>query len=323
MSTAVQLYSEPQEGAVTTLQFSQTQLDLLKSTIAKGTTDEQFSLFVEVAQRTGLNPFAKQIYAVVRNTKEGDKWVPTMTIQTGVDGYRLIAQRSGDYAGQRGPEWCGDDGVWRGVWLEKGPPSAARVGVLRHGFAEPVWGVATVSSYMQTTRDGGPQGLWRSMPDVMIAKCAEVLALRKAFPQELSGVYADVEMEQADRPISQGASTRPAVRQPQSRSARAALADTRTGELASEAAQIWNKTELTEKLKSAGLTVKDLGLVLGGEITRDNYVDRIDGYFADHTAKSLDTIVEETVAAKYAQTDEARSAPSDTGDAPELPFEDR
>jgi phage recombination protein Bet len=315
MSTAVALY-EPTEGAIAQLQFSQTQLDLLKATIAKGTTDEQFALFVEVAQRTGLNPFAKQIYAVVRNTKDGDKWVPTMTIQTGVDGYRLIAQRTGEYAGQRGPQWCGPDGQWRDVWLEeKTPPAAARVGVLRHGFSEPVWGVATLQSYMQTTRDGAPQGLWRSMPDVMIAKCAEVLALRKAFPQELSGLYADAEMEQAD--------SEPMRRQEPFREPQARRVNKNTGEIASQASTVWSKGDLTEKLKGAGLTVKDLALVLGGEITRDNYPERIDGYLADHPGATLDTIVEETVAAKYAQTAEAQAVPAseEAESAPTLPFE--
>lgn len=218
MSQAIQLIDE-RTRQVSELRFSGDQLELLKATVAKGTTDEQFALFCEVAQRTGLNPFAKQIYAVLRNTKQGDKWVPTMTIQTGVDGYRLIAQRTGEYAGQRGPQWCGEDGDWRDVWLSKQPPAAARVGVYRTGFMEPVWGVATMQSYLQTDREGRPMGLWKTMPDVMIAKCAEVLALRKAFPQELSGLYADAEMDQADGGSGLVPAERPATQAPPKRGA--------------------------------------------------------------------------------------------------------
>ncbi len=170
------------------VQFNPDQLRIVRETVAKGTSAEQFALFIEVCKVSGLNPFARQIYAIVRGG--------VMTVQTSIDGYRLLAERSGRYGGQIGPEWCGDDGAWKDVWLADAPPVAARVGVLRKDFERPVWGVAKYKSYAVSSN-----ALWQKMPDTMLAKCAEALALRKAFPSEMSGVYTKEEMDQADRDV--------------------------------------------------------------------------------------------------------------------------
>jgi phage recombination protein Bet len=171
--------------------YSQEQLDLLKRTIAKGTSDDQFALFLGTANRLGLDAFSKQIYAVMRkNNKTGQT---DMTIQVGIDGFRSIASRTGETDGQEGPFWCGIDGIWVDAWLHDEPPKAAKVAVYRKGCSRPFWGVATYLSYHQKFSQ-----LWDSMPDNMLAKCAEALALRKAFPAELSGVYSPEEMGQAD-----------------------------------------------------------------------------------------------------------------------------
>jgi phage recombination protein Bet len=158
--------------------------------------------FLSHCQRTGLDPIARHIYAIER----GGRW----TIQMSIDGARLVAERTGEYEGQTPAQWTGDGREWVDVWLDQKPPAAARVGVYRKGFREAVYGVATWAEY-----SGGQMA--RKMPAHMLAKTAESLALRKAFPLNLSGLYTAEEMDQAGHPpVQQGQAPQVQQRPPQS-----------------------------------------------------------------------------------------------------------
>lgn len=177
------------------LALSAEQMDLVKRTICRGATDDELSLFLQASQRLGLDPFSKQIYAVKRWNKKAGR--EEMSIQVGIDGFRLVAQRSGRYAGQEGTWWCGADGQWSEIWT-KGQPVAAKTVVLvvTGGVTVRCPAVAHWDEYADTRSH-----FWKGKPALMLAKCSEALALRKAFPQELSGFYTPDEMGAAGAPV--------------------------------------------------------------------------------------------------------------------------
>lgn len=213
------------ESAVPTTTFTREQVELIKAQLCPGATDDELRFVVATAQHNGLDPFAmpRQMHALKIWNDDAKRyaWVPVISI----DGLRVAAERTGRYEGQTAPQWT-DDGVrWLDVWLSDDPPAAARVGVYRRGFREAIYGVARWRSFVQTAkgRDGKPyvRQRWREMPDHMLAKCAEAIALKKAFPQQLGSLRVsadagrsaliDVDAElttvevEAERPIGRGA----------------------------------------------------------------------------------------------------------------------
>src|SRR5687767_8282042 len=117
--TALELH-QASNALVSAEEWDRERIELIKRTYCKGATDDELALFVATCQRTGLSPEARQIYAIKRwdSATRGE----VMSTQVSIDGFRLTAERSGRYAGQDGPYWCGPDGEWRDVWLSNDPP---------------------------------------------------------------------------------------------------------------------------------------------------------------------------------------------------------
>lgn len=171
--------------------FNKEEFELIRSQIAPEATAEELKLFLYQAQLTGLNPLTRQLYCIHRNVKQGNAWVKKMTIQTSIDGFRVIAERSGNYGGQSEP-----------IFTEKdGQLISCKVSVFRfHNEVryEAAVGVAYWDEYAPKNNEGKVTGMWAKMPHTMLSKVAEALALRKAYPQDLSGLYTGEEMNQAD-----------------------------------------------------------------------------------------------------------------------------
>ncbi|MCP5016910.1 MAG: phage recombination protein Bet [Ketobacter sp.] len=179
----------------TLISFDASKIALIKNTVAKNADDNQLALFLHQATRTGLDPLAKQIHCVMRWNKDARRY--DMSIQTAIDGYRLIADRTGRYAGNDAPLF--DDSLTEYQHLKANngkPPMVATATIYKIVAGQRV--PFTASAAWEAYAPKGKQAfMWRKMPHLMLGKCAEALALRKSFPAELSGVYVREEMEQA------------------------------------------------------------------------------------------------------------------------------
>ena len=179
-----------QDREISTITFDDAKTQLLKDTICKGSTDNEFHLFKYVCERTGLDPFMKQIHPVKRWDSSLNR--ESMTFQTGIDGYRLIAERTGKYVPGKDATFTYDD---------KSNVFSATAYVKKRtndGQWHEISATAYYKEYVALKKNGEPTTMWATKPHIMLGKCAEALALRKAFPNDLSGIYTKEEMEQAD-----------------------------------------------------------------------------------------------------------------------------
>lgn len=166
---------------------------ILRETRYAHFSDSQFDLLLAFCDRHGLDPWGEHVVLSSRPAGNRNEIVPLITLQA----LRVIAFRTGLHRGTLGPFWCASDGQWKDIWVHDDPPFAARVGVIRDAAKEPIWGVARWDESAQY--DDGPHGpvlspFWDRMPSHMLGKTAEAHALRRAFPEQLSGLYMPSEI---------------------------------------------------------------------------------------------------------------------------------
>lgn len=167
--------------------------------VSNDVTQADLAIFLTQSKCTGLDPFSRQIYMIGRKQKTANGYETKQTIQVGIDGLRAIAHRVAQQCHEvfsmSDTLWADKNGVWHDVWLSPEPPAAAKVSVKRGGG---VFSAVAIFKEYAPMYNGKLSGMWASKPALMIAKCAEALALRKAFPSDMSGIYTDDEMSRAD-----------------------------------------------------------------------------------------------------------------------------
>ena len=154
-------------------------IDLIKKTVCKGASDDELNLFLHACRHTGLDPLMRQIYSIKRGNDR--------TIQLGIDGFRLIAERTGCYSPGRQSTY---------QYNEKWDKILSCTAYVMKKTSDGTWHEVAATAYFDEYYVE-KNTIWKEKPHCMIAKCAECLALRKAFPANLSGVYGDDEMGQA------------------------------------------------------------------------------------------------------------------------------
>tara|TARA_R110000765_G_scaffold315708_1_gene408243 strand:- start:113 stop:973 length:861 start_codon:yes stop_codon:yes gene_type:complete len=217
-------------------EFSQSEVETIKENVAKGATDNELKMFLHQCSRTGLDPLSKQIHFIKRGGRA--------TIQAGIDGLRAIAERTGKYAGN-------DDYVYN---------DTKTMYEMSSNGESPTTATSTVYKIVDGVRVGFsatalwdaycPQGkesfMWNKMPYLMLGKCAEALALRKAFPNDLSGIYSTDEMQQADNQPSSDPGVEKLDKQLKSKAEEKAKALTEKVKKAKEDSYTVSKSKLNE-----------------------------------------------------------------------------
>lgn len=156
------------------------QYEIIKNTYCKGVSEDEVTVFFHICKHLKLDPMLKQVYAIPRSGK--------MTVQTSIDGYRAIAERTGKYS-------PGREAVYS---YDKNGKILSCTSFVKKMTPDGTWHEIGATAFFSEYEVKGT--FWNKMPHVMIAKCAESLALRKAFPEQLSAIRTEDEMEQASKP---------------------------------------------------------------------------------------------------------------------------
>lgn len=169
---------------------SNARLAVLRNTVAQGATDAEFAMFLEICKATKLNPFKREIWFIKGKdyiNKRGEKVEGRLQIMTGIAGYLAIANAHPQF-----------DGIEQEiVRKEDGKIDYAIAKVWRKDRKFPSVGTAYFEEYYRPG-NYGKDSIWDKNPSTMILKVAKSIALREAFPQELSGLHTEDEIATAE-----------------------------------------------------------------------------------------------------------------------------
>ncbi len=163
------------------------QVELLKNTYAKGATDIEFRMLIAVGNRVNADPFKREIYLIPFWDRNARKMSKTPVV--GIDWYRKQAGKSKNYAGQGEAEF-GEKIQSNGIEH----PDWAVVPIYNRNFEHPIRVKVFWDEIVKLDKQGNALSSWRTMPRTMLAKCSEAQGIRRAFPEEVGGVYTEDEM---------------------------------------------------------------------------------------------------------------------------------
>ena len=228
--TAITLGTERQ------IVVTQEQRAVIKSVIFPDATDPELDLYIYHCQRKGVHPMDKLIHPIKRAGK--------VSFQASIDYLRSESETAGDYRGMKQPvyEYDSSDRL-----------ESATITVIRE-----INGVEiefTATAYWNEFVPGAPNDfMWKKMPKHMLAKCAEALARRQAWPKKLADLYTPEEMAQADNPrtaVQNKSAARTETIKPAAAAARPAQQQSTTHRQDAQEAEIVDEVPLDEKIERA------------------------------------------------------------------------
>ena len=168
--------NHPSNSGIVKTNWSDEQIKLIRRMIARDATDDEFSVFLYVAYKSGLDPLKKQIWF----WKQDDEVV----IMASIHGKLSKAMDTHQFDGYE----------TKVVTDQKGELVAYEAKGWRKDMAHPIQVTAYLSEYEKKKKDGSPTKMWAGKKHMMLEKCALSLLLSRMFPEELGGIYSEEEI---------------------------------------------------------------------------------------------------------------------------------
>ena len=303
---------------------------ILMNSVFKNLTEDEVLVAYRLAKRRNLDIEARQIYFVPYKDSQGHR---SVIPQTSIDGLRLIAARTKSYGGQVNPKLTVrlKDGSKQVIDHEEYDPSeikeliSATISIINKDFPQPQKATALLKSYARTYNNK-LQGLWESKTDVMLLKCAESLALRKAFPQDLGGIYSNEEMDQAKNDIEAVNVSFSAIETTQQPTLEpVSLPDGNSDPIEHETPEapvidvLKEDVQVTEQVEPAPVTSQTKTEVIT-EIESEQFINETWGKFTGYCAEKISDsasaieLVKKTVRERFKVEDPAKISPDQNAD---------